>query len=143
MVKAWGKANWTRENWMNPERLHVVPEDEEPLEEEQPPVPPDERPEATDEVKGEPEIKEEGQGALTPQGPPIGQVRKLTDYFNEIGGQTTPKAPKKAHKDPKTPGNKEPQGRGSQQEQEELTNPIRRRESTRLMNHREPGLSLL
>ena len=33
MVKAWGKANRSRENWMGPERLQVVSEEDEPLDE--------------------------------------------------------------------------------------------------------------
>ena len=37
MVKAWSKANKIRENWMKPERLHTIPEEEEP-----PPEPPNE-----------------------------------------------------------------------------------------------------
>ena len=128
MAKAWREANKIRENWMKPERLHIVPEEEEP-QDEQPPEPPDETPEppdealeeATAEIPGE-EIKpgdqgqeDEGQGVQKPQGPPKGQVRKLTDYFNKIGGPTTPKAPKTVQRTavtPRTPGNKKTPGAG-------------------------------
>ena len=96
------------------EMLQVVPEEEEPLEE-QPPVQPDETPETPGEANGDQEQEDEGQGAQKPQGLPKGQVRRLTDYFNKIGGPTTPKAPKtiqKAAVTPKTPGKKKTPGAG-------------------------------
>ena len=114
MVEAWSKANKTRENWMKPEMLQVVPEEEEPLEE-QPPVPPDETPEAPEEANWDQKQENEGQGAQKPQGLPKGQVRKLTDYFNQIGGPVTPKVPRtvqKAAVTPKTPGKKKMIGAG-------------------------------
>ena len=129
MVKAWGKANRVMENWMGPERLQVVPEEDEtqdePKEEQLSTPPDDDKPKVTDEEIGEPE---------TTQGPPVGQVRKITDYFNKMGGQITPKAPKKALKDPKTPGTREPQGRKNLLEQEELANLTRKKENRRLMS---------
>ena len=85
--------------------------------EEEPPEPPDETletlEEATAEILGEEEKRgdqgqeDKGQGVQKSQGPPQGQVKRLTDYFNQIGGPKTPKAPKipqKAPRTPKTPG---------------------------------------
>ena len=94
MVKAWSKANRVRENWMNPERFQAIPEEEEP-----PPEPPEETTiEATAENPENPEegIKSSGQG----------RVKKLTDFFNQIGGPKPPKGPRTPNKAPKTPGRK-------------------------------------
>ena len=100
---------------MRPDRLQMVPEGEEPPEE--PPTPPDEIQETPEETNGDPEQEDGRQEARNPQGPPRGQVRKLTDYFNKIGGPTTPKAPKTVQKTvpvvtPRTPGSKKTPGAG-------------------------------
>ena len=76
MSKAWREANKTRENWMVPERLDRIPEEEEPHED--PPEPPEE-------ITGP-----EPQGV---QEPYQGKVRRLTDFYNKIGGPRLAKAP--------------------------------------------------
>ena len=49
MTKAWREANKIRENWVKPERLHTIPEGDEP--QDVPPEPPNEAPmEATSEI---------------------------------------------------------------------------------------------
>ena len=95
LVKAWSKANRMRENWMNPERFQAIPEEEEP-----PPEPPEKtKIEAT--AVNPTEIPEEGTKSSG-----LGRVRKLTDFFNHIGGPKPPKGPKTPNKAPKTPGRK-------------------------------------
>ena len=91
LVKAWSKANRMRENWMNPERFQAIPEEEEP-----PPEPPEKtKIEAT--AVNPTEIPEEGTKSSG-----LGRVRKLTDFFNQIGGPKPPKGPKTPNKAPKT-----------------------------------------
>ena len=82
MHKARREANKARENWMVAGRLDRIPEDEEPQED--PPEPPDEIP------------GPEPQGV---QEPYQGKVRRLTDFYNKIGGPRV-----KAPITPKTPG---------------------------------------
>ena len=96
MVKAWAKANKVRKNSMDPERLEVVLEDDEPLEEDILPAPPDKNEKETPGLppEPEPEAEETGQGTPEPPGPGKGQVKKLTDYFNKMRSLPTPKAPK-------------------------------------------------
>ena len=103
MVKAWREAYKMRENWMEPERLLTIPEEEEP-----PPDPPKLQPEDTDEAPGEvaqpggQESSVEGQGAQKTQAQ--GRVKRLTEYFNKIGGPRTPRGPITPKKPPKTQG---------------------------------------
>ena len=81
------------ENWMNPERFQAIPEEEEP-----PPEPPEEtKIEAT--AVNPAEIPEEGTKSSGQ-----GRVKKLTDFFNHIGGPKPPKGPRTPKKAPKTPG---------------------------------------
>ena len=90
---------------MDPERLEVVLEGDEHLQEDIIPAPPDTDENEIPAQPPEPDLgaEEEGQGAPKPQGPEKGQVKKLTEYFNKMGGQNTPKAPKKTQNEPKTP----------------------------------------
>ena len=82
MSKTWREANKTRENWMEPERPNMIPEEEEPQED--PPEPPKET------TGPEPQEVQE---------PCQGKVRRLTDYYNKLGGPRTAKAPRT----PRTP----------------------------------------
>ena len=103
MVKAWREANKVRENWMGPERLQTITEEEEP-----PPDPSKLQPEDTDEAPGEvaqpggQESSVEGQGAQKTKAQ--GRVKRLTEYFNKIGGPRTPRGPITPKKPPKTQG---------------------------------------
>ena len=97
---------------MKPDILQVIPEEEEPPEE-KPPAPSEEVHEIPEEANGD--LTQEDEEVMNPQGPPRGQVRKLTDYFNKIGGPSTPKGPKtvlRTSVTPKTPGGKKTPGAG-------------------------------
>ena len=113
MVKAWAKANKVRENHMGPERLQVILEEDDQLQEDITPEVPE-----GDRIPAQPpepdqEAEKDGKGASKLQGPEKGQVRKLTEYFNSIGGQSTQKAPKSTQcgaGTPKTTKNKKISG---------------------------------
>ena len=79
---------------MGPERLQaILEEDDQPQEDITPEVPEGDRiPEQPPEP--DQEAEKDGKGAPKLQEPVKGQVRKLTEYFNSIGGQSTQKAPK-------------------------------------------------
>ena len=86
----------------------MIAEEEEPQEE--PPEPPYDTPdEAPVEMSGEEkepegqEHKAEGPEVQEAQEPCQGKVRRLTDYFNKLGGSRTPMAPTTPQKTPKTP----------------------------------------
>ena len=85
MCKAWRESNKARENWMEPRRPEMIPEDEEPPED--PPEPPEETP--GPEPKGVHEACQEK-----------GKVSKIIDYYNKLGKPKTSRAPGS----PKTPG---------------------------------------
>ena len=105
MVKAWAKANKVRENYMDPERLEVVLEGDEHLQEDIIPAPPSTDGNEMPAQPPEPDLgaEEEGQGAPKPQGPGKGQVKKLTDYFNKMGANPHPRPPRKSRMNPKPP----------------------------------------
>ena len=67
MVKAWSKANRTRENWMKPDMLQVIPEEEEPPEK-KPPAPSEEVHVIPEEANGD--LTQEDEEVMNPQGPP-------------------------------------------------------------------------
>ena len=50
-----------------------------------------------------PGAEDDGQGAPKLQGPGKGQGRKITEYFNNIGGQNTSKAPKRTQNGARAP----------------------------------------
>ena len=91
---------------MGPERLQAILEVDDQLQEDITPEVPE-----GDRIPAHPpepdqEAEEDGKGASKLQGPEKGQVRKLTEYFNSMGGQNTSKAPKNTQngaRAPKTP----------------------------------------
>ena len=92
MVKAWAKANKVRENHMDPERLQVILEEDGQLQEDTTPEVPEG--ETIPEQPPEPDLKGEKDGDGAPKMQATGKARKLTEYFNKIGGQSPQRAPK-------------------------------------------------
>ena len=90
---------------MDPERLEVVLEEDEAPEEEEIQEIPLKPPENDEQgIPGpEPGPKEEVLEAPELPGQVQGQVKKLTDYFNQLGSLLTSKAPRKVQKEPGTP----------------------------------------
>ena len=97
MVKAWSKANRTRENWVKPDMLQVIPEEEEPPEE-KPPAPPDETQEIPVEANGDLEHEDGEQEAKNPHGPPR-PSQKAHRLFQQNWGPSNTKSPQNSTED--------------------------------------------
>ena len=105
MVKAWARANKVRENYMGPERPQVVIEEDEQLQEDSIPDSPGTDGNGMPPQPPEPDLgaEDDGQGAPKLQGPGKGQGRKITEYFNNIGGQNPSNAPKRTQNGARAP----------------------------------------
>ena len=112
MTKARREASKVMENWMMIERMDVIAEEEEQLENENE----DEGAEEGEKAAPDPEPglepqepehrKSNTRGKESPPPPTEdnrGKVKKLTDFFNTIGGSRTPRPPRTPSKTTKTP----------------------------------------